>query len=677
VVHRLATLIVVALMLGPAWNGSSTRLLGQISPGPLARAHADLEGTLKCTKCHAGGKDAMSGNCLSCHRDIDWLARQGRGYHAAREVRGATCASCHPDHAGQDFRLIKWPDGSREKFDHRRAGWALTQGHARLDCADCHTPKLQVSQAARLTAGKSGNGLTGLETACASCHEDVHRGGLGSECSKCHDAGKWNITPGFDHDTTAYPLTSKHAAVKCDKCHLTPALARRQDAAGRPIPVYRPVPHQSCADCHKDPHAGRLGPNCSGCHTTSSFRLIDKQNFEHDRTRYPLKGKHAAVRCAGCHKDFSTPALKKPAFQSCGACHNDAHGGTATLAAKPADCDQCHAVTGFTPATFTVARHQTSKYPLEGKHQTVTCSSCHRKESNPALAARLGSSKVVIRPGFGRCLECHADLHGGQLAARADKGDCAACHKLTGWTPSGFDAAQHAKLRLPLEGRHGEIGCRDCHAADRKGLPPLPKTATVGKAGFLFKVVETDCAACHVDPHRGRFTGTGPKARPAGCAACHNARTFRPSTTDVATHKSFSFPLEGAHRATPCMACHPEMKTAPPKRSSLIAGGAVFAEQRYSAKTLCADCHESPHGDQFAARKDAGMCEACHSADAFAPAARFDHSRDAAFSLKGAHEGVPCNRCHPTDTRSPDARRLVYRPVSGKCESCHAGKETR
>jgi hypothetical protein len=125
------------------------------------------------------------------------------------------------------------------------------------------------------------------------------------------------------------------------------------------------------------------------------------------------------------------------------------------------------------------------------------------------------------------------------------------------------------------------------------------------------------------------------------------------------------------------MACHPEMKTAPPKRSSLIAGGAVFAEQRYSAKTLCADCHETPHGDQFAARKDAGTCEACHSADAFAPAARFDHNRDAAFSLKGAHEGVPCNRCHPTDTRSPDARRLVYRPVSGKCESCHAGKETR
>ena len=676
-VHRLATLIVVVLMLGPAWNGSSTRLLGQISPGPLARAHVDLEGALKCTKCHAGRKEAMSANCLGCHRDIEWLAQRNRGYHGTQEVRGATCSSCHPDHAGLGFQLIKWPDGNRERFNHQRAGWALSQSHAEQDCADCHTAKFRVSPAAKLSGVKAPGALTGLEKTCASCHEDVHRGSLGTECSKCHDAGKWSVTPGFNHDTTAYPLTNKHAGVKCDKCHLTPALATRQDDAGRPIPVYRPVPHQSCADCHKDPHAGRLGPNCTNCHSTTGFRLIDKQNFEHDRTRYPLKGKHGAIRCAGCHQDFSTPERKKPGFQTCATCHTDAHGGTATLAGKPADCAECHTVSGFIPATFTAQRHQATKYPLEGKHQTVTCSSCHRKETNPALAARLGSSKVVIRPAFGRCLDCHADLHGGQLTARADKGDCAACHKVAGWTPSGFDVAQHAKLRLPLDGRHGEIGCRDCHGADRNGLPPLPRTVTVGKAGFLFKVVETDCAACHVDPHRGRFSASGPKAKAAGCTACHSTRAFRPSTTDIATHKGFDFPLEGAHRATPCMACHPEMKSAPPKRSSLIAAGAVFSELRYSARTLCAECHETPHGDQFAGRKDAGKCDVCHGTDAFAPAARFDHNRDASFSLKGAHESVPCNRCHPTDTRSTDPRRLVYRPLSGKCESCHAGKETR
>jgi hypothetical protein len=675
-VLRLATLIVVALMLGPASNGSSTRLLGQISPGPLARAHGDLEGTLKCTKCHAGRKDAMSANCQGCHRDVEWLVRQNRGYHAGREVRGATCASCHPDHAGQDFRLIKWPDGSRERFDHRRAGWPLAQRHGELDCADCHTTKFQLSPAAKLAA-KTPGVLTGLETACASCHEDVHRGGLSNECSKCHDAGKWNITPGFDHDTTAYPLTNKHAVVNCDKCHLTAALATRRDAGGHLIPVYRPVPHAACTACHEDVHKGQFGANCTTCHTTGGWKQIDRNRFDHAKTRYPLRGKHASVTCADCHQNFSTPALKKPVFQTCGACHQDPHNGTATLASRVVDCEKCHGLLGFAQSTFTAEQHRNTRYALEGKHLTVKCGACHRKETNVLAATKWGSAKVVIRPAFMNCLDCHTDDHGGQLLAQKTKGACENCHRVVGWRPSTFDLAAHAKLRLPLEERHGEIQCRDCHAADRKGLPPLPKTVTVGKAGFLFKVVETDCSACHVDPHRGRFTASGPRAKPAGCAACHNSRTFRPSATDVATHKSFNFPLEGAHRATPCMACHPEMKTAPPKRSSLVGGGAVFAELRYSAKTLCADCHETPHGNQFAARKDAGKCDACHGTDGFAPAARFDHNRDASFSLKGAHEGVPCHDCHPSDTKSRDPRRLLFRPVSGKCESCHAEKENR
>ena len=58
---------------------------------------------------------------------------------------------------------------------------------------------------------------------------------------------------------------------------------------------------------------------------------------------------------------------------------------------------------------------------------------------------------------------------------------------------------------------------------------------------------------------------------------------------------------------------------------------------------------QTPHGDQFDARKDRGRCDACHTVEAFAPAGQFDHDRDASFSLKGAHEGVPCNQCHPTD----------------------------
>ena len=81
-------------------------------------------------------------------------------------------------------------------------------------------------------------------------------------------------------------------------------------------------------------------------------------------------------------------------------------------------------------------------------------------------------------------------------------------------------------------------------------------------------------------------------------------------------------------------------------------------------------------GDQFDARNDRGRCEACHGVDAFAPASKFDHTRDATFSTRGAHEHVPCNQCHPTDKKGRTPKALIYRPVSGKCESCH-GKESK
>ncbi|HSB54980.1 MAG TPA: cytochrome c3 family protein, partial [Gemmatimonadales bacterium] len=176
---RRLSLVLMIMMLTLGWSSWSNRLAAQISPGPLAKPHAELEGTLKCTKCHAGGKEAMSSNCLGCHKDLGWLAERNRGYHATREVKGQSCASCHPDHAGASFDLIKWPDGSRERFDHRRAGWPLLQSHAEQKCADCHNPKFRSSPAARLTPSAGAGEFVGLETSCSSCHTDVHRGNLG------------------------------------------------------------------------------------------------------------------------------------------------------------------------------------------------------------------------------------------------------------------------------------------------------------------------------------------------------------------------------------------------------------------------------------------------------------------------------------------------------------------
>lgn len=651
---------------------ASAPAAAQISPGPLAKAHQPLEGNGNCTRCHGGGNEGMSARCASCHKEIGWLSARGRGIHGRPEVKGATCASCHPDHAGRDFALVTWSEGSEARFDHRRAGWPLVQSHAQARCADCHATKYQRSPAAGLAPGGTPARWAGLEPGCASCHEDVHRGALKADCTACHDAGEWKVTPGFSHDSTAYPLAAKHREVACDDCHLAARLNPRKDPAGQPIPVYRPVSSTSCASCHRDVHAGRLGPNCAGCHSTRGFREIDRDNFDHDRTKYPLDGRHAAVRCAGCHGRFATAAEKTPAFRRCTDCHADQHGGVATLAGRPADCAACHGLAGFTPATFAPKDHQATRYPLEGKHTRASCASCHRKDTSAGAAARLGPSRVIMRPAFAACRDCHADDHGGQLAGAASRGACAECHTVAGWTPSSVSVADHATLGLALEGRHAEMPCRGCHGAERKGLAAFPAAPALGKARFRFALMEKDCAACHVDPHAGRFARGGARPKASGCAACHDAARFRPATAGIAAHADFGFALGGAHAATPCVACHAELKgAAAAPASSLRLAGTRFPALKFEAPKVCADCHETVHGTQFNDRADAGRCDACHGDDRFVPATRFDHERATRFPLKGGHEGVACNRCHPSDLAARDPRRLVYRPVSGKCESCH------
>jgi hypothetical protein len=85
----------------------------------------------------------------------------------------------------------------------------------------------------------------------------------------------------------------------------------------------------------------------------------------------------------------------------------------------------------------------------------------------------------------------------------------------------------------------------------------------------------------------------------------------------------------------------------------------------------CVGCHQSPHGNQFANRPGGDKCESCHSAEAFAPATRFDHDRDTKFPLRGGHANVACAKCHATVPGPGNSRFIRYRPVSTRCESCH------
>jgi hypothetical protein len=426
--------------------------------------------------------------------------------------------------------------------------------------------------------------------------------------------------------------------------------------------VYKPVPFKQCGDCHADPHKGRLSSSCSDCHVTKGFAIVDQREFNHALTRYPLKGKHVAVGCGDCHGPNLTK--RTPAFSTCASCHSDPHRGEATLAGRPVDCASCHRVEGFTPSTFGVTEHRSARYSLEGKHATVKCAACH-------AAPRPGSG-TRFRLGFAQCADCHADAHAGELANRSHGGACESCHVVAGWTPSTFGAATHATLRLPLEGKHATTSCGSCHATSRAGLPPLVRPAE-RKAAVTLALPETECAACHQDPHVGRAAEAGPWSVAGGCRGCHGGDAFRPSTVDRASHARFGFALEGAHAAVACIGCHEELK-APPSASSLLLAAKAPPLPFGARRTACGSCHESPHGGQFEARRDGGACDGCHGVSGFAPADRFAHDRDAAFKLEGAHARVPCASCHRSVATATGSSRVVYRPVSTACASCHAGR---
>ena len=553
----------------------------QVSPGPLASPHADLDGATQCFRCHQKdtGKVGMDLHCLDCHTEIAFMRTNQRGFHSRK--REQTCASCHPDHGGRGFALVAWDGGSRERFDHGQAGWPLAGKHAALACRDCHRPAMQKSAAVPLLRVKDRTrSWLGLEPACASCHKDPHVGSLGANCASCHSQTAWRPAPGFDHRRTSYPLTGAHTKPACAECHATASVNSGRDAKAQLLPVWKPVPHGDCLSCHKDPHAGKFTGACARCHVTSDWKTVNKQSFDHDQTRYPLRGAHGEVKCERCHDARFGGA--KPRFARCEDCHADAHRGLATVAGKPVACITCHDVKSFKSSTWPVAEHQKTRYPLAGAHAVATCTSCHtRAAEGSAEATALGPARVRMRPG---------------------------------------------------------------HVA---------------------------CADCHSDPHTGRFSPGGARPHAAGCVACHSLAAFVPANYDGRAHADCVFPLAGAHRAIPCQKCHAELEKRP--GGSTLKGSTELRALRFDSKArACRDCHTDAHRGQFAARRDKGACESCHGFASFVPASKFDHDRDSAFRLQGAHAHTPCAACHRETPAAGGTVVITYRPTPTRCASCHA-----
>jgi NMD protein affecting ribosome stability and mRNA decay len=441
-----------------------------------------------CSDCHTNPANYMQFSCTDCHEhsnktEVDSKHNGVSGY----SFNSIACYGCHPTGSGAG------------KFDHAAAGFPLTNGHAAVDCAKCHT-----------------NGFAGTSNACASCHTNTYNqttnpnhaaAGISTDCATCH-----KTLPGWQPVT--YPashskLNGVHIPIanECATCH-------KGNYSNAP---------KLCYDCHAANYTQTKNPShttvqfpttCGECHSQTAWV---PSTFNHSSV-YPLIGKHATIAndCVKCHANgyANTP-------NTCAGCHTPDYNQTAnpnhTTALFPKTCETCHTPSGWVPSSF----NHTSVYPLIGSHTKVACTLCH-------------VSGYVNTPNT--CAGCHTPDYNqtsnpNHTTAQFPK-TCETCHTPSAWVPSSFN---HSSV-YPLTGAHTSVACNLCHA---KGYANTPNT----------------CVGCHqADFNQSANPSHTQIGISTDCKTCHTTTPgWAPAT--FATHNTY-YVLAGAHISKPCVSCH-------------------------------------------------------------------------------------------------------------------------
>ena len=389
------------------------------------------------------------------------------------------CAICHlPD---------RW-DVLRDdfSFDHEKeTGYPLEGAHAEAACLRCHNDRGPVT--AYVARG------------CGGCHPDPHASSLGLDCERCHDQRAWEPTGLIgEHARTRFPLYGTHAVTPCESCH--PA-AQAGQFRGAPI---------ECELCHQTDLAQATSPDhltngwvmdCQRCHTTTVWASA---TVPHDA--FPLVGGHGGLECTQCHTSGTFEAIPS----DCYLCHQTDYEGAPDHVAQSfsQDCEQCHSIAAWTPATFSHTIFQ-----LTGAHADLTCVQCHTSGAFEAIPYD--------------CYSCHATDYTGapDHVAQNFSQDCEECHSVVAWTPATF-----SHTFFPLTGGHADLDCLQCHTSGTVGTIP------------------SACYSCHSDDYSGAADHAS-LGFPQDCEECHTTSAWTPATFD------HEFPLTGAHDLS-CTDCH-------------------------------------------------------------------------------------------------------------------------
>ncbi len=501
----------------------------------------------------------------------------------------------------------------------------LAQVHAHLEgmsnCTKCHTLGAKVSNDKCLSCHKEINVRVAQKKgyhssskvfgkSCTLCHSDHH--GRNFEIIR-FDKLK------FDHNLAGYKLTGAHAEKKCEDCHKTanikdPVIRKKKN-------TYLGL-NALCLTCHEDYHQKTLSENCADCHDNVKFKPAGR--FDHNKAGFRLKGKHLDTQCIDCHKKSTRNGKNFQQFtgfpfKNCTDCHTDPHNNKFGQ-----QCTQCHSEESFRQLKGTNSfNHNQTRFPLTGRHSSVSCASCHKGNYTTPLAHQ-------------KCSDCHPDFHKGQFRQDNHIRDCRECHTDSGFGETIFTVEMHNQGSFPLNGAHLAIPCIACHK----------KTDN-----WSFREIGLVCRDCHEDIHKEYLDQ---KYYPGSdCRNCHSESSWAAITFD---HSLTRFAITGAHANQSCRSCHAKQEQAEPGKISFT-----------GTPQTCSSCHEDNHAGQYDVDGFTD-CSRCHSSENWTLSG-FDHNKTR-FPLDGKHIHVACNDCHKMVEASPKPYRQ-YKFKDVKCENCH------
>src|SRR5512146_636600 len=330
----------------------------------------------------------------------------------------------------------------------------------------------------------------------------------------------------------------------------------------------------------RSPH-GALNIPCQNCHTFSGWKPIRSvPEFDHSKTRYPLRGMHKSVACVECH----TQPVFTNVGSKCADCHADIH-----RRQMGAQCESCHSVNGWMVSVNAIQQHD-NRFPLLGAHAVTDCDSCHK---NAAAGQFQGLSTDCVSCHMKQYLATTAPSH----SALAFPTDCRESHTTTD-TFAGAHFDHGAMTGFPLTGAHATLECTSCHV------------------GGKYQGTPTNCISCHQADFNGASNPNHVQSGfPQTCAQCHTTTTWLGAKFDHAALTGFA--LTGAHSTLECTSCH--------------VGG------RYAGTpSNCIGCHQTDfNGTTNPNHVQAGFpqtCSTCHSTTTWL-GAKFDHAAMTGFAL--------------------------------------------